>query len=64
VSEAHEDDYVADYKIQRSFYMTEDQARWLKIRSAERGMTASALICELIDTARIKAKPERVMPKS
>ena len=43
---------MAITKIQRSFYVTEDQARWLKVRAAELGVTNSALVGELIDQAR------------
>jgi hypothetical protein len=39
-------------KVQRSFYLSEDQARWLKVRAAETNKSASSLIAELIDSAR------------
>lgn len=43
---------MAATKIQRSFYLTEDQVRWIKVKSAERGMTSSGLVGELVDVAR------------
>lgn len=43
---------MAITKIQRSFYLTDDQVRWIKVKSAERGMTSSGLIGELVDVAR------------
>jgi hypothetical protein len=37
-------------KTQRSFYLTEEQATWLKMRAVERRMSASALVAEWIDS--------------
>lgn len=42
---------MSDDRRQRSFYLTEDQHRWVRVQSASRGITASALVAELIDQA-------------
>ena len=52
-------------KIQRSYYLTQDQARMLKIRAAEMGMTASEVLGYLIEHMdTVQVKRTEVMTKS
>lgn len=50
---------MASLKVQRSYYLTEDQARWLKVEAAKRAITISDLIGGLIEAERNPAnKPQ------
>lgn len=53
---------MTDQKIQRSFYLVPDDAKWLKIEAATRAMSASELIGELIARARNRAPQPVIRP--
>lgn len=46
---------ATDDKVQRSFYVTEAQATWLKVKAAEERTTVSEILGAWIDAAMLKS---------